>query len=60
MRFFKIKAWSRWWNYRNVLRTLANNKLRMDDKRGQEHIKRATEYGKTQLNISHLVVNKKE
>ncbi|OCG13104.1 hypothetical protein A9G14_03715, partial [Gilliamella apicola] len=41
--------------HRNVIRTPANNKLRMDDKRGQEHIKLATEYGKTQLNIGHLV-----
>jgi len=32
----------------------------MDDKRGQEHIKLATEYGKSQLNIGHLVNNKKE
>jgi type VI secretion system secreted protein VgrG len=31
----------------------------MDDKRGQEHIKLATEYGKTQLNLGHLVDNKK-
>ncbi|MBD2805885.1 type VI secretion system tip protein VgrG [Xenorhabdus sp. ZM] len=40
---------------RNVLRTPANNKLRMEDKRGEEHIKLATEYGKSQLNIGHLV-----
>ncbi|EMF5694337.1 TPA: DUF2345 domain-containing protein, partial [Enterobacter roggenkampii] len=40
---------------RNVLRTPANNKLRMEDKRGEEHIKLATEYGKTQLNSGHLV-----
>ncbi|WP_392559012.1 type VI secretion system Vgr family protein [Orbus mooreae] len=46
--------------HRNVIRTPANNKLRMDDKRGQEHIKLATEYGKTQLNIGHLVNNEKE
>ncbi|WP_392563558.1 type VI secretion system tip protein VgrG [Orbus wheelerorum] len=46
--------------HRNVLRTPANNKLRMDDKRGQEHIKLATEYGKTQLNIGHLVNQNKE
>ncbi|MCO6524174.1 MAG: DUF2345 domain-containing protein, partial [Candidatus Schmidhempelia sp.] len=45
--------------HRNIIRTPANNKLRMDDKRGQEHIKLATEYGKTQLNIGHLVDNKK-
>ncbi|MEB8027705.1 type VI secretion system tip protein VgrG [Enterobacter hormaechei] len=40
---------------RNVLRTPANNKLRMEDKRGEEHVKLATEYGKTQLNSGHLV-----
>ncbi|PNB72246.1 hypothetical protein C1X64_20645 [Pseudomonas sp. GW456-E7] len=44
-------------NYkRNVLRTPANNKLRMDDTRGQEHIKLSTDYGgKSQLNLGHLV-----
>ncbi|MCG5130064.1 type VI secretion system tip protein VgrG, partial [Enterobacter mori] len=40
---------------RNALRTPANNKVRMEDKRGEEHIKLATEYGKTQLNSGHLV-----
>ena len=41
---------------RNVLRTPANNKLRLDDTRGQEHIKLSTEYGgKSQLNLGHLV-----
>ncbi len=45
---------------RNVLRTPANNKLRMEDKRGEEHIKFGTEYGKTQLNSGHLVDNKGE
>ncbi|MDV5141984.1 type VI secretion system Vgr family protein [Chimaeribacter arupi] len=40
---------------RNVIRTSRNNKLRMEDKQGQEHIKLATEYGKSQLNIGHLV-----
>ncbi len=42
---------------RHVLRTPANNKLRMEDKCGEEHIKLATEYGKTQLNSGHLVDN---
>lgn len=46
--------------HRNVIRTPANNKLRMDDKRGEEHIKLATEYGKTQLNIGHLVNSEKD
>ncbi|WP_392553405.1 type VI secretion system tip protein VgrG [Orbus wheelerorum] len=45
--------------HRNVIRTPANNKLRMDDKRGQEHIKLATQYGKSQLNLGHLVDNEK-
>ena len=41
---------------RNVLRTPANNKLRMDDTRGQEHVKLSTEYGgKSQLSLGHLV-----
>ncbi|XIY70699.1 DUF2345 domain-containing protein [Escherichia coli] len=44
-------------NYkRNVLRTPANNKIRLDDERGKEHIKVSTEYGgKSQLNLGHLV-----
>lgn len=43
-------------NTRNVIRTPANNKLRMEDKRGEEHIKFSTEYGgKSQLNLGHLV-----
>ncbi|MFZ1875128.1 MAG: type VI secretion system tip protein VgrG [Chania sp.] len=40
---------------RNVLRTPANSKLRLEDKRGEEHIKLATEFGKSQLNLGHLV-----
>jgi len=40
---------------RNIWRTAANNKLRMEDKRQEEHIKLATEYGKSQLNLGHLV-----
>jgi len=44
-------------NYRrNVLRTPANNKIRLDDTRGREHIKVSTEFGgKSQLNLGHLV-----
>lgn len=45
---------------RNVLRTPANNKLRMEDKRQEEHIKLATEFGKTQLNLGHLVDAQRE
>ncbi|MEX8321388.1 type VI secretion system Vgr family protein [Klebsiella pneumoniae] len=41
---------------RNVLRTPANNKIRLDDERGKEHIKVSTEFGgKSQLNLGHLV-----
>lgn len=49
-------------NYkRNVLRTPANNKIRLDDERGKEHIKVSTEYGgKSQLNLGHLVDAKKQ
>ena len=48
-------------NYkRNILRTPANNKLRLDDERGKEHIKLSTEYGgKSQLNLGHLVDSEK-
>ncbi|MFS2200880.1 type VI secretion system Vgr family protein [Pseudomonas sp. Pseusp3] len=46
---------------RNVLRTPANNKLRMEDERGQEHVKLSTEYGgKSQLNLGHLVNAEKQ
>ncbi|MGV3347004.1 type VI secretion system Vgr family protein [Enterobacteriaceae bacterium LUAb1] len=41
---------------RNVIRTAGLNKLRMEDKRGEEHIKLSTEYGgKTQLNLGHNI-----
>lgn len=46
---------------RNVIRTPANNKLRMEDKRGEEHIKLSTDYGgKTQLNLGHNVNAQRE
>ncbi|QIX97559.1 type VI secretion system Vgr family protein [Cedecea sp. FDAARGOS_727] len=49
-------------NYkRNVLRTPSNNKIRLDDNRGQEHIKVSTEYGgKSQLNLGYLVDSEKQ
>ena len=49
-------------NYkRNVLRTPGNNKIRLDDERGKEHIKISTEYGgKSQLNLGHLVDSQKQ
>lgn len=46
---------------RNVLRTPANNKIRLDDERGKEHIKVSTEFGgKSQLNLGHLVDAEKQ
>lgn len=39
----------------NILRTAADNKLRMEDRRGEEHIALSTPYGATQLNTGHLV-----
>jgi type VI secretion system secreted protein VgrG len=40
---------------RNVIRTPSFNKIRLEDRRGKEHIKIATEYGKSQLSTGHLV-----
>lgn len=40
---------------RNILRTPANNELRMEDLRQKEHIHLTTEYGKTQLGMGHMV-----
>ncbi len=45
---------------RNIWRTPANNKLRMEDLRQQEHIKLSTEFGKSQLNLGHLVNAQRE
>ncbi|MDO6409066.1 type VI secretion system Vgr family protein [Pantoea phytobeneficialis] len=45
---------------RNVIRTFGKNKLRMEDEKGREHIKLASEFGKTQLNIGHLVDSKRQ
>ncbi|HBL4690432.1 TPA: type VI secretion system tip protein VgrG, partial [Citrobacter sedlakii] len=39
----------------NILRTAAENELRMEDRRGEEHIALTTPYGATQLNTGHLV-----
>ena len=48
-------------NQRNVLRTPANNKLRLDDTRGREHIKLSSEYGgKSQLNLGYVVDSEKQ
>ena len=48
------------WNTRNVIRTWANNKLRMEDLQGQEHIKLATDYQKSQLNLGHIAASSRE
>jgi Rhs element Vgr protein len=39
----------------NILRTAAHNELRLEDKRGEEHIQLSTEFAKTQLNSGHIV-----
>ncbi|KMN78047.1 hypothetical protein VK98_18025 [Chromobacterium sp. LK11] len=44
-----------YWDSRNLIRTWANNKLRLEDRKGEEHIKLATEFDKSQLNLGHLV-----
>jgi len=43
------------WGTRNTLRTRSNNTFEMDDREDKEHIKVATEHGKTQLNLGHTV-----
>jgi type VI secretion system secreted protein VgrG len=49
------------WLSRNTIRTQSNNKLRMEDWKGQEGIKLSTEHsGKTQLNMGYLVNQKLE
>jgi len=40
---------------RNVIRTAGRNKIRLEDRRGREHIKISTEYGKGQVSVGHLV-----
>ena len=44
------------WMSRNVIRTPADNTLRMEDWRGEEHVKLSTEHsGKSQLTLGHIV-----
>lgn len=43
------------WGTRNTIRTRSNNTLEMDDRQGKEHVKVATEHGKSQLNLGHMV-----
>jgi type VI secretion system secreted protein VgrG len=49
------------WLSRNMIRTQANNKLRMEDWAGQAGVKLGTEHsGKSQLNLGYLVDSKLE
>ncbi|MGU8079993.1 type VI secretion system Vgr family protein [Burkholderia pyrrocinia] len=43
------------WGTRNTIRTRSNNTVELDDRKGKEHIKVATEHGKTQLNLGYTV-----
>ena len=43
------------WATRNTLRTRSNNTLQFEDRSGREHIKLATEHGKTQLTMGYGV-----
>ncbi|MDC8784036.1 type VI secretion system Vgr family protein [Paucibacter sp. hw1] len=47
-------------NSRNVLRSQAGNKLRLEDRQGEEHIKLYTPHGHTQLNLGHMVTHGKK
>ncbi|QYD68272.1 type VI secretion system tip protein VgrG [Paraburkholderia edwinii] len=46
---------TRRWNSRSTLRTRSNNTFEFEDWPGEEHIKVATEQGKTQLNLGYTV-----
>ena len=49
------------WLSRNVIRTQSNNKVRMEDWEGEEHIKISTEHsGKSQLTLGHMVDSKRQ
>ncbi|CAB3790918.1 hypothetical protein LMG28614_03195 [Paraburkholderia ultramafica] len=48
------------WSQRHTIHTRSNNTLQMEDRSGQEHIKLATESGKSQLNLGYLVNRKNE
>jgi type VI secretion system secreted protein VgrG len=43
------------WAQRNTIHTRSNNTIQLEDREGQEHIKVATENGKSQLNLGHMV-----
>jgi len=49
------------WLSRNVIRTQSNNKVRMEDWEGEEHVKISTEHsGKSQLTLGHMVDSKRQ
>jgi len=49
------------WMSRHVIRTQSNNKLRMEDWKGEEHVKFSTEHsGKSQLTLGHMVDGKRQ
>ncbi|WP_061149153.1 type VI secretion system Vgr family protein [Caballeronia arvi] len=48
------------WRTRNVIHTERNNTLQFEDRINQEHVKLSTEYGKSQLNLGHVVDSKGE
>jgi type VI secretion system secreted protein VgrG len=48
------------WATRHTIRTRSNNTLQMEDLEGREHIKVATESGKTQLNLGSLVDSRQQ
>ena len=49
------------WLSRNVIRTQSNNKIRMEDWEGEEHVKISTEHsGKSQLNLGHMVDSRRQ
>ena len=48
------------WLSRNVLRTQSNNTLQMEDWDNEQHIKLATERGKSQLTLGHSVDRKRK
>lgn len=49
-----IVSYNRWLS-RSTIHTRANNTIEFEDFEGEEHIKVATEQGKTQLNLGHTV-----
>ncbi|MFP3565136.1 type VI secretion system Vgr family protein [Paraburkholderia sp. SIMBA_030] len=43
------------WMSRNAIHTQSNNTFQLEDFPGEEHVKVATEHGKSQLNLGHIV-----